>query len=184
MIDPIAERSTDQIVEIPVSKAKLAWLLLSGILMTVASALVFLRHPSTDYALWLHIVTGACAFLFFAFASVRIIQKLVAVEPGLRISPRGISGDVIRPRDDTLPWSAIVSVDESARHRQRFVTLKLDDPDAYIARGFDGLAASVMKASVRITGSPINISARTLKISHAGLLQLMRNYFDRYGSAR
>jgi hypothetical protein len=177
--------TTDQTIEIPLSKAKLWWLLLSGVLMTVLSALVFLRHlPTTAYAMWIHVAVGVCGLVFFGFASVRIIQKLVAVEPGLRISPRGISGDVIRPHDDMLPWSAIAAVDASARHRQRFVTLKLNDPDAYIARGFGGLAASVMKASLRFTGSPVNISTRTLKISHADLLQLMRSYFDRYGSAR
>jgi hypothetical protein len=72
------------------------------------------------------------------------------------------------------------SVQASIASKQHFVTVGLLNPDKYISNATNPLKRKLLQANAKSYGSPIHISANGLKIKHKDLLNLAKEYFEKY----
>jgi hypothetical protein len=158
-------------IEIPLSRTKTS-LLLAGSLAFVASGIAFLVFAeSTDLPPALLRAVGVVAIAFFGLCGAYALRKLFDDAPGLVISAEGIHDNTSAISVGPIPWADITGLRESVVTGQRFLVVDVIDPSKYTARG--NLIQRAFKGlNLRSYGSPIFISANTLKIGHDELMAL------------
>lgn len=112
-------------------------------------------------------------------------KKLFDKRPGVIIDENGITEYAGALSIGFIPWADISDISErsvqaSVAAKQRFVTIGLVNPEAYIAKETNAFKRKMMSANAKSFGSPIHISTNGLKIKHEDLLQLMRENFKKY----
>ena len=114
-----------------------------------------------------------------------VIKKLLTNGPGLVLSEQGIDDNSSAFKFGCIPWSDITEIHEYIQQtgpsKQYFVTIRLVDPGKLIAGETSAWKRKLLKINAENFGSPVHISTNGLKIKHAELLKLMREYFERYG---
>jgi len=123
------------------------------------------------------------AILFFGYALFHATRNILDREPGLVVSPEGIIDNSSATSVGLIPWSQVSDLTTTSVESQRFVTVHLADAGPYLARG-NRIIRLMNRANSRMTGSPINISSSSLRISFDELEQTLREYFERYGRRR
>lgn len=158
-----------EIIEIPLSKKKSIQALLGAIALVAASCWMLLSdHVSTNFILRLPYVKNGIAIagiLFFGLAIFVIFKKLISKNAGLIISDKGIIDKASAANVGLIPWSDIVEIATTKVMKQEFLTLKVRNPEEYIARQSNFLLRKTMQLNFKNYGSPIQISANNLKSS-------------------
>ena len=176
-------------IEIPLSKAKLAKLLIFSILFLCAGLWMIVSNPQTSnpvfnnplvkaIASYGSTIMGLLGIYFFS-------RKLFDNKPGLVIDDNGIYDNTSAFHFGLIPWSDISEIYErtvqaSIASKQRFVTIGLTDPDKYISREKNFLKRKLLTANANSYGSPIHISTNGLKTNHNELLQILAEKFAKY----
>jgi hypothetical protein len=160
---------TRDLIEVPLSRTKTA-LLLAGSLAFVASGIAFVvLAESTDLPPALLRVVGVVAIAFFGFCGAYALRKLADDAPGLVISAEGIHDNTSGISAGTILWADITGLRERVVTGQRFLVVDVIDPAKYTARG-NRIQRALKGLNLRSYGSPILISANTLKIGHDELM--------------
>jgi hypothetical protein len=178
-------------IEIPLSKTKLGKLLLFSVLFLIAGLWMIISNPYTSnpmfnspvvkgLASWGSTIMGGLGIYFFT-------KKLLQRTPGLVLSEEGIYDNTSAFRFGLIPWSDISeiytgSIQASIASKQYFLTVGLEDPDKYIARETNILKKKLLVANTKGYGSPVHISTNGLMVDHNDLLELAREYFEKYKS--
>ena len=100
--------------------------------------------------------------------------------PGLVLDSRGITDNSNRVAAGFIPWDQITAIKIGTIKGQRFLTIEVADPQAFIARS-GPLLRLVHTMNVHLCGSPINISSNSLKISFDELYDHVREFRAKYG---
>jgi hypothetical protein len=171
-------------VRVPLDKRRIAQQALAGLLVTLATTVVLILmalgiRPGNDWQ-----VAGTCFALAGAiFGALRGMRRLQDADPGLVVGPHGLR---IRSNDgalqsDTIPWSAIQSVETRGRHGRPYVALHLRDPQRYAPATPTLNPFGWIGRSVR--GDSLAIAPQFLRIALPDLEALLRRYFDHYSTA-
>ena len=107
---------------------------------------------------------------FFAVCGIYLVRKLFDTRPGLVLDREGIVDHSSGAAVGRIPWDDITNVKVSSIAGQAFVTIEVVEPGKYIARG-GALTRKLHAANLRLTGSPINISASLLPVTLDELVQ-------------
>jgi hypothetical protein len=166
-------------IKIHLSKSKLTWLLAGSIVFAALGAWLMIKDPGGK-AYAVRFTSGLAAILFFGFCGIYLAKKLRDNLPGLVINGEGI---IDRSNGFTvghIPWADIAGVTTHAVMSQRFILLKLKNPEAYINRQSGALLRQAMKMNLSMYGSPVSISANGLACNFDELLLILREKFDEY----
>lgn len=172
-------------LSIPFSKAK-GLALLTGCLVLVGMGMALAASTQigsvgifkfTNVALVVAI--GLVGVVFFGLCAVVAIIKLLDHTPGLTLSCEGLTDNASGVSAGFVPWTEITAIQEYKIQGQKFVSILVENPEKYVNRG-NALKRLANRANLKLSGTPINITANTLKISHQNLLAIIEKYFCHY----
>ncbi|HYG11437.1 MAG TPA: STM3941 family protein [Pyrinomonadaceae bacterium] len=173
---------------IELSKRKLVPLLLGASVFVGAGIwMVFLddvsiqsrrNAPDPIYVYGLGLVT----IIFFGIFGLYALRKLFDRKPALIFNSSGIVDNASSVSAGLIPWSEVAGAEIVEIQKQKLLIIIVRDPQEYIARG-SSLKQTLNKANYKMVGSPISISANTLKINFSELVSLFDRYQRKYGVA-
>jgi hypothetical protein len=170
---------TSRTVEIEGSPAKLAILLVCGVVMTAVSvALLFIPDYRDD---WFVRSIGYFGAGFFTLCTlIAVVRLWRARAPVVTISPQGIRDT--RVAADTIPWRAIGRISTWSYQGQSAMVLAVDPA---VERGLKltTIARWTRKANAALGADGLCVSASGLKIDYATLLATAQAYARQHGGA-
>ncbi len=122
---------------------------------------------------------GVIGIVFFGLCALVGLKKLFDKAPGLILNEEGILDNSSGVSAGVIPWSEVVGINEYQVQKQKFVSILVQDPEKYVNTG-NALKRMANKANVKMCGTPINISANSLKISYEELLDTIEEYYRKY----
>ncbi len=173
---------------IEVSQGKIIQLLVLGVIFGVLSGWVLLLDDDEIRTLrpgasptWINGiagvgVAGAIGCLIYG------VRRFVDKRPGLVLSPRGMVDNSSAVAAGFIPWSDITGFSIFEMKRAKMLIILVRDPESYVQRG-GALKRALNRANMKMVGSPLSISANTLKIKFDELQQLLESYRARYSAA-
>ena len=164
------------------SKVKIA-LLFAGATAFVAAGLWMWANPyQTPRLNSLYVKAVASASVgFFGLCAVYALFKLFDTAPGLIVDAEGIIDNSSGVSAGRIPWSDISGFKISTIQKQRFLTIEVYDAEKYVRRA-NVLKRPLVALNAKYFGSPIQISANTLKTDFDELIQLVTSSYARYRS--
>lgn len=115
-------------------------------------------------------LTGWPAIVVFGLLLVPAVRLLLSKTPGLILQRDGFVDRSSAISAGFVPWSEVTELLVTTISGQRILTVKVRDPKPYLARG-NLLQRPLVRANLRLTGSPINLSSTGLHISFEELVQ-------------
>lgn len=177
MIASVAE-SPDRAERIVVasSKVKVA-LLTAGALLFVALGVWLLEIADVQRRFPPLYVKGASvlAIGFFGLCLVFWLIKLFDGSPGLVLDREGIIDNSSALAAGRVAWREIRDVRVISVQGQRFLAFVVDDPERYLGKG-SILKRFLVKMNYRMYGTPIFISAHSLKMNFNELEKLIAEF--------
>lgn len=125
---------------------------------------------------------GLVAVAFFGLCGGVGIKKLFSKKPGLVFNSSGIVDNSSGVSAGLIPWPEIAGVEVVELQKQELLIIKVTDPRKFIDRG-GRLRRVFNNANYKMCGSPIVISAHTLRMNFAELQSLCGQYQRKYGRA-
>jgi hypothetical protein len=172
---------------IPLSKAKLM-LLFAGSMLFVILGLWFVKSPQSfisplHRSITLIIVAGYASTIFFGLCAVFIFRKLFDTKAGIIIDSKGIHDNSSGVSAGFIPWSDISNISTIEVSRQKLIMIEVSNPDIYISRQTNFIAKKAAAINHKMYGSPISITASSLKYSFDDLYYTLRNRWQQSGVA-
>ncbi|MDO3626352.1 STM3941 family protein [Mucilaginibacter sp. BT774] len=169
-------------IEIPLSKNKLA-LLLIGSTAFVLAGIWFITNPkslSTEYnhkSPELVFAFGVASILFFGLCAFLILRKMFDNKPGLIINDSGINDNSSGTSVGFIPWKDIEAVRKSVVVNQSMIMVVVNNPEEYINKQTRLITKKAMQINYKSFGSPIFISANGLKCDFNELYDSINSRF-------
>jgi hypothetical protein len=116
---------------------------------------------------------------FFGMCGVYGCFKAFDNRPGLIVDSTGFIDNSSAVAVGRVLWSEVTAVNVSEVSGQRFVTVMVAEPEQFNRR-CGPLIRMLHSVNMRMTGSPINISANPLQISFEGLFALLASGLERH----
>ena len=164
--------ATERIL-IPLSKTKIGLLLVGSGVFVAASLWLWNHADEIPYhnALYVEVVAIA-AIGFFGLCGLYALFKLFDTEPGLIVDAEGIVDNSSAVSAGRIPWSDICGFKIKSVQKQRFLTIEVHNPDAYVRKA-NFLKRPLAALNMKYFGGPIQISANTLKVDFDRLIELV-----------
>ena len=156
---------------IPLSKAKLRFVLYAS-LVFVAAGLLFWLYPEL-FRKWppeVVRVVGLVAAAGFAVCAAYAAVRQRDPGPGLVIDAVGIIDRSSGVAAGRIPWSDIKGFKVHQVQHQLFLAVEVHEPQKYLARA-SALMRPVVALNLKVFGSPIQISAATLDVEFEELVE-------------
>lgn len=168
--------STEEVV-IPLDRRMLGVLLVAATAFVVVGLLLMLIPGLREGADgWQKIAAGLACVVFFSAAAVALMQLIRSKKPGLIVTDRGFVDASSGVAAGDVSWEQVESIGFTNVKGGKFVTVMVKDPQTFVQRG--GLIKRLLsRLNARIYSSPVQISARSLAISHDELAQLLMGRF-------
>lgn len=168
---------------IPLSKQRLV-ILLSGAVLFVTAGVAFISTPATfnSYITMMQII-GYISSIFFGVCAFYIARKLFDNKPGIIIDSTGITDNSGSVSAGQILWSDIEDISVLEVNRQKFITLKVKNPQDYINRQRSAIKRKMMEINYNMCGTPITISAGSLKTTFDKLLELVQENYRKHSRA-
>jgi hypothetical protein len=176
-------------IEIPLSKAKLAKLLIFSILFLIVGLWMIITQPETSNPVFNNVFVKALAAyggtLMGLLGIYFFTKKLFDKRPGIILDSQGITDNSGALSRGLIPWENIdvifeKTIQASFASKERFITIGLKNPEQYIANETNPVKRKLMSLNSNNHNSPVNISTNGLKIRHGDLLQLMQERLHKY----
>lgn len=173
-------------IEIPLSKKKL-FLILFGAIGFVFIGLWFLINPpiSSNQIFGLssiYSIVGLISVLFFGLGAVVVFSKISDKKAGIIINSQGIIDNSSGVSAGLVSWKDIQEIKVAQVMNQKFLMLIVKNPRDYLARVTNTIKRKGMEINYKTYGSPISISASSLKIYFDELHNLLVDKMKEYKS--
>ena len=122
---------------------------------------------------------GVVAIVFFGICGVFAVRKLFDSSPGLILNPQGLTDNSSGISVGFVPWSEVSHVEEHTIQKQKLISVIVDNPQKYMSAG-NLLQRKARQANLKMCGTPISLSSKTLKIKHGELQSAIEDYLKRY----
>jgi len=172
---------------IPLSRVKLVFLLLGGLVFAAAGAWMLsleeaeivelrrLSNPTLFRGIAAVALAGGALCVYFA------IRKMFDSRPGLVLSAEGILDNSSGVAAGLIPWADITGFTVYEVHRTKMLIVMVRDNEKYLQRG-NPVQRALHRANTRMVGSPIAISSSTLKIGFDELCAEVEAWRARHGA--
>lgn len=169
--------NTSERIEIPLSKSKLFGLLAGSIgFIAIGIWLVYThsdRFNNLTSEQTIMIALGILSVLFFGLCAYYLLKKLRDQRPGLIIDDHGLTDNTSGVSAGPIPWEDIEAIKVIEISRQKLIMIIVTHPEHYIERETNRFKRSVMKMNHSMYGSPVCITANTLKMEFDALYTLL-----------
>ena len=171
--------ASGQRIEIPLSKKKIALILL-GALVFVAIGLWFVIAPPTiKNSYWSNpakiVIAGYAAIVFFGICAIFCIRKLSDNKPGLIFDDTGLVDNSSGLSAGHILWADIENFSVIEIHKQKLIMLRVKNPRYYIDRERNFLKRKGMELNNKMYGTPLSITSNGLKTSLDNLLTMLND---------
>ncbi len=168
---------------IPLSKGKVILLLLAAVgLVAVGSWIWLIADSQTRHNPLFMKAVAIVGVSFFGFGALYLSLKVFDTRPGLIIDDQGIVDNSSAVAAGRVLWEEVVALRVAEIAGQRFVTIVVVDPQKFAGRG-NFLSRMSNAASIKMTGSPINISSNALCLKFDELVHELTAAFERHQGA-
>jgi hypothetical protein len=176
--------SAEGTVVISLSKSKIVLVALgAAIFVALGVALLLIAsEQSPAKALYMQLA-GLASILFFGLALIFAARKVFDTQPGLIVSSEGIQDNSSGVAAGMIPWAEIRGLTTASVHSQRFLTILVAEPEKYVKRG-GFLKRIANRANLKYYGSPVQISANSLKIKFDDLVALVEYHYQAHRQAQ
>jgi hypothetical protein len=173
-------------IEIPISAKKVYLLVIGSLLFTVLGIWLFINAESLQghsmkfsrNPVFLKIV-GIASVVFFGAAGIFSIKKLSDNKPGLTIDDIGITDNSSGSSIGLINWADIRSIRTEQIMSTKFLIIDIDNAEKYVALAKNKLKAKLLKANIKMYGTPVAISSTTLNFKFTELEKLLRMEFEK-----
>lgn len=170
-------------LKIPLSKNKILLFFLGSIIF-VALGIWFLNDPeklaNSSYrpksAEFIQII-GIVAVVFFGVCGLFTFKKLFDKKDGLIINQDGIIDNASGTSVGLVKWTDITGIEITQVHSQKFIMIEVSNPQYYINLQKNRIGKMAMKANYNKYGTPISISANSLKTDFTALKKLIEKQY-------
>lgn len=114
---------------------------------------------------------------FFGLCGLIGVKKIFDSKPGLTLNSEGITDNSSGVAAGFIQWSEIDGINESQFQKQKFVSIMVKNPEKYLNSG-SALQKIAKKANLKMCGTPINISANSLKMKYEELFKTVTEYYQ------
>ncbi len=154
-------------IKIPLSKTKI-------ILLTIGSlAFVVVGY----FLLW--DISGIAAIIFFGATGIYGIIKLLDKKIGLQIDNQGITDHSSATSIGLIEWQDISGIRSQRIKSQKFIMIDVIDAEKYISKASNKFKRSIMRANMKLYGTPISISSNALQCNFEALRKTVQAEFKR-----
>lgn len=164
--DYLAQLTPDAVVLYP-SRAKLLLFALIAAAFVVGCFFMW-NDPRPKYR-----VVAVVGGVFFGLAMLFLFARLVRRVPALIVNQSGIFDNSSGIGGYFLRWEEIDSMYVSSINRQKFLSIRLKDPERFLSQQ-GGMKARLMRANVKLVGAPVNISANILPVKLEELIRIIQ----------
>jgi hypothetical protein len=180
---PESAGTPDRLV-IPVAKRSLARFFVVSLLGIAGFAYLLVGRPADTSVIGLLLrglsVLGILICVFSGFFAGR---RLFDPTPGLVLDAEGLVDNSNAIGAGRVRWDEITEIRVTRSGPQRFLTVVVENPRKFIDRG-GSLRRRVNEANYRKAGSPVNVTARTLRIPFEDLVERTSEFYRRFGRPR
>ncbi|AXY74261.1 hypothetical protein D3H65_09865 [Paraflavitalea soli] len=172
-----------QPISIPLSKTKILLLLAGAILFVVGGCWMLVKAPTVSNPVLSNIyvvrTVGVAAVLFFGLCAVYAARKLFSTRPGFVIDDFGITDNSGGISVGAIPWSDMLNITIMMAQRQKFIMIHVKNPEDYINKQTSFIKRKMMQMNHKAYGSPLALSANSLRTSFGELFNLLRDQFEK-----
>src|SRR5690606_36144927 len=170
---------------IPLSKNKILLIFL-GSLVFVVFGIWFLNDPeifaNSSYrprsSEFIQII-GIIAVVFFGICGIFAFKTLLDKKEGLIINKSGITDNSSGISVGLVKWNDIIGRGIAQVHSQKFIMIEVSNPEHYINLKKNRIGKMAMKANYDKFGSPISISANSLKTNFEELREIIEKQYEK-----
>lgn len=168
-------------IEIPLSKTKLLISVGSASLFVVLGFYIILKgaHSQEDFNPLLVQGIGFVSVVFFGAIAIFGSKKIFDRTPGLIVDNKGITDNSSGVCVGLIEWNDIAGVSTSAVMTTKFLLIHVHNPEKYLAKA-NKTKERVMKANMKMVGTPLSISSNTLQCDFTELTKLVTEAFEDY----
>jgi hypothetical protein len=170
---------------IPLSRNKIL-LIFIGCIMFVVFGIWFLNDPekfahsvyrprSPEFIQ----IIGIVAVAFFGICGIFAFKKLFDKKDGLIINKFGITDNSSGTSVGLIKWNDIIDIGIAQVHSQKFIMVKVSNPEHYIDLKKNRIGKMAMRANYDKFGSPISISANSLKTNFENLKDIIEKQYEK-----
>lgn len=163
-------------IEIPLSKTKISLLVIGAVIFVIHGVLfillpdkfttTFLGSPKTI------MIVGVSSVLFFGAAGIYGLIKLFDKSTGLIIDENGITDHSNASSVGLVEWPDILEIRTEQVMSTRFLLIFVSNPDKYLDKA-SGFKRKLMKANMKMYGTPLSITSNTLRHNFDDLERLV-----------
>lgn len=166
--------NVNDILEIPISKSKvIVGILFSVVFIVLGFWFIFsFATVQTRFSPLLIQILGITSILFFGLALFFSIPKYFDKSPGLIFTSKGIVDNTNGTSVGLIEWDDIVEIKVLVIWKTKAILLLTDKPEKYIERA-NSNQAKMMRANLKMYGTPLCITPQTLKIDFEDLYDLI-----------
>ena len=169
-------------IEIPISKSKVALLLIFPLILLISSPFIILWPESftsptandLDKMRFIGIVDGVAGL----FLSLLVIRKWLTKKTGFTIDESGITDVSNASYTGLVEWNDITKVEGKKVGPIQLIILHTDKPEKYINKA-KKTSINQMRKNLSFYGSPLLIVPTRLKIKYDDLVVLITNEFEK-----
>jgi len=172
-----------QKTEIKSSKFKLALMLIFSFIF-IALGVFLVKNPehfvSYRYKNIEYIrIMGIVLVLFCSVAFVYIPKKLFDKKSGLILDDIGINDNSSAVSVGLIRWTDIISIRTEKVRSTNFLIISVSNPEKYI-KSSNKLTGVLLKANMKMYGSPLSISSSGLKCDFLDLEKIIKTEFEKH----
>ncbi len=171
-------------IRIALSKRKLIFAFI-GSMIFVALGIQFVLKPEKYVSFLFRSVeiinaVGYASLIFFGLCLIYIFYKAFDKKPGLIINESGITDNSNFTSVGLIEWTEIIGIRTQQVMSTKFILIDVLNPEKFIPK--NRFKASLMKANLKMYGTPISITSNSLSFNFDKLEKLLQTEFDKYNN--
>ncbi|WP_433835352.1 STM3941 family protein [Flavobacterium anhuiense] len=126
-------------------------------------------------------ITGFTSVSFFGLCLIFILFKIFDKKPGLVINDIGITDNSHYGSAGLIDWSKIIAIRTQQIMSTKFLLIYVSNPQEFIQKS-SWIKASLMKANLKMYGTPLSITSNSLNYNFDYLEKLLHEEWNKYKS--
>jgi hypothetical protein len=169
-------------IEIPLSNTKLLFGIAGSILFVVLGFYLFttIAEQETKFNPMFVKVAGLACALFFGAAGIYGIIKLFDKSVGLIIDEKGIIDNINSSSIGLIKWADIIEIRTKQVMSTKFLLIFTKDPKGILEK-VSGMKRKLMAGNMKMYGTPLSITSKTLKYNFGDLEKLLKDRLNEHG---
>ncbi|MEN2415568.1 STM3941 family protein [Flavobacterium mesophilum] len=124
-------------------------------------------------------IAGFASIIFSGICLIFLLFKIFDKKPGLIINDNGITDNSHYGSVGLIDWSKIKGIRTRQVMSTKFLLIDVSNPQAFIENS-SRFKASLMKANLKMYGTPLSITSNSLNYNFDDLEKLILKEWDKY----